>query len=160
MLMNKRDLLHKIKLKRVSLGMSQDDVAKAIGVNNSQYSKLERGDSDISLTHLLAISDCLGLTFADFEVNDQRLPEKGHAAPESMHNEIEALRNQIAALQTQIKNIIATPTPKKDSAKIELVPANKAEFMKFLESNPSDEEIEMFIKESVKALVKSANKKK
>lgn len=160
LVMDKNSLLLKIKLRRVALGLSQEDVAKATNIDRSQYSRLERGDSDLSLTHLMAISDCLGMSFADFESDDKKLPEKGHEAPEGMQKEIESLRNQITELQSQIKNIISSPKQKKETPAIESVEANKKEFMKFLESNPADEEIEAFIKESVKALVKSVNKKK
>ncbi|WP_323757974.1 helix-turn-helix domain-containing protein [Roseivirga sp.] len=49
-------VLKKIKELRVSRGLSQDQMAEAIGVNQSNYGKVERGSSQITLNKLFEIA--------------------------------------------------------------------------------------------------------
>lgn len=53
-----------LKELRKAKGMSQDDLAKASGVNKMQISRVERGDTEIknmTLINALKISDALGV---------------------------------------------------------------------------------------------------
>lgn len=74
--MDKKDVLTKIKLKRVALGLSQDVVAKAIGLDDSHYSKLERGLYDISLAKFIDLMGVLKLGFGDFIDGHASLPHQ------------------------------------------------------------------------------------
>lgn len=49
-------VLKKIKELRIAKGLSQDQMAEAIGVNQSNYGKVERGSSQITLNKLFEIA--------------------------------------------------------------------------------------------------------
>lgn len=44
--------LDKIRLKRISLGFSQESVAESLGISQAQYSRLERGSIDFTINKL------------------------------------------------------------------------------------------------------------
>ena len=56
---NKEELGNKLRIARKAKNMNQGDVCKAIGIDQSTYSKLENGKYDIQLSILYSLSDCL-----------------------------------------------------------------------------------------------------
>jgi transcriptional regulator with XRE-family HTH domain len=56
----------KVKTRRLMLGLSQDDLAKAIGLTFQQVQKYERGTNRISVSRLVDISRALKAPFEYF----------------------------------------------------------------------------------------------
>src|SRR4029079_17273238 len=56
----------KVKTRRLMLGLSQDDLAKAIGLTFQQVQKYERGTNRISVSRLVDISRALKAPFDYF----------------------------------------------------------------------------------------------
>ena len=54
-----RDFGHQMRAHRKRLGLRQKDVAEALGVNQSQWSRMESGDFDPSLMTVLRIQAVL-----------------------------------------------------------------------------------------------------
>jgi len=50
-----------IRVKRAMLGISQDDLAKRVGLSQSALSRIEKGASDPKLSHVVRIAKELGL---------------------------------------------------------------------------------------------------
>lgn len=57
---------NKVKTRRLMLGLSQEDLAKAIGLTFQQVQKYERGTNRISVSRLLDISKALKITYNYF----------------------------------------------------------------------------------------------
>jgi transcriptional regulator with XRE-family HTH domain len=68
--MDKKTVVLRVKLRRVSRGLSQEDLASAIGIDASQYSRIESGASDLNLTKLIKIMEKLEMKFSDFDDDD------------------------------------------------------------------------------------------
>lgn len=66
---------------RKAKNMNQKDVADAVGIGVSTWSKIENGESSISVEQLRAAATCLGTTpskvLALMEDATEKLPEKG-----------------------------------------------------------------------------------
>ena len=70
---------------------SQDRVAQALGIDDSQYNRLENGKSDIDLTRLLPLMTFLGMKWSDFE-DTNMLPPGDLDTEEGIKKELQALR--------------------------------------------------------------------
>jgi ribosome-binding protein aMBF1 (putative translation factor) len=55
-------LLDRVRAQRQALGLSQQAVAKMIGVSTSQFANIERGYSILSAPKLLGLADALNIT--------------------------------------------------------------------------------------------------
>jgi transcriptional regulator with XRE-family HTH domain len=62
------DLLLKIRLLRLTLRVSQMEMANNLGIEQSTYSRMERGLSPMNISHLYAIAHFFRLHFDDFMV--------------------------------------------------------------------------------------------
>jgi transcriptional regulator with XRE-family HTH domain len=62
----KLKLGEKIRLARVTKGLSQQNVADELGLTVASYSNIERGVTDITVTRLYEISNVLGVTISEF----------------------------------------------------------------------------------------------
>lgn len=80
--MNDADILPRIgdaiRQRRLEVGLSQDQLASKSGLGRSSIINVERGDSNISLTNLVAISNALGLDIVSF-MEGLRHPSRNHA---------------------------------------------------------------------------------
>ena len=80
--MNDADILPRIgdaiRQRRLEVGLSQDQLAAKSGLGRSSIINLERGDSNISLTNLVAISNALGLDIVTF-MEGLRHPSRNRA---------------------------------------------------------------------------------
>jgi transcriptional regulator with XRE-family HTH domain len=56
----------KVKIRRLMLGLSQEDLAKSIGLTFQQVQKYERGTNRISVSRLIDISRVLKISFDYF----------------------------------------------------------------------------------------------
>ncbi len=56
----------RLKRRRMLLGMSQEEVGKALGVTFQQIQKYEKGTNRISAGSLFILTHVLGVTVSDF----------------------------------------------------------------------------------------------
>lgn len=62
----KMKLGEKIRLARVTKGLSQQNIADELGLTVASYSNIERGVTDITVTRLYEISNVLGVSISEF----------------------------------------------------------------------------------------------
>ena len=74
----------RIRLRRGLLGMSQSDLAKALGITFQQVQKYERGSNRVSVGKLYRLADILDVPLTFFfdglDVPDMRRPPESFAA--------------------------------------------------------------------------------
>ena len=75
----------KIRKKRQSTGLSQDAVSEKIGLSESFYGHIERGDRKLSVESLVKIADYLDLSL-DFLLMESKL---NHSNDERLHSELD-----------------------------------------------------------------------
>ncbi|MBL7919163.1 MAG: helix-turn-helix transcriptional regulator [Bacteroidia bacterium] len=106
----------KIRQLRVINGLSQDNLADEIGMSPGNYGKIERGEIDVSSSHLIKIAKALKVNVSDFfEEKKTNLKENkvdyGYATKEELSELAQAiniLNKEIAKLKEEI-----TKTPQK-----------------------------------------------
>ncbi|MFN3453466.1 MAG: helix-turn-helix domain-containing protein [Pseudobdellovibrio sp.] len=104
--MDKKTVLHRIKMRRISLGLSQEVIAKEIQLTNGQYSRLERGDSEITLSNLIKLLEYLKLKFTDLDDDIQinlNLPHNEEFDSDTLKKELEFIKKQISSLEAKLK---------------------------------------------------------
>jgi len=63
---------HKIKKLRELKNYSQEFMAERLGISQTQFSKIERDESDMNISRLKEISDILGMRVEDVLTFDER----------------------------------------------------------------------------------------
>lgn len=58
---------HLLKLERLKLGLTQEEVAKTLNLSPTAYSKKENGHTDFSLTQLIILKKLFKLDIKSFE---------------------------------------------------------------------------------------------
>lgn len=75
----------RIRFRRIMLGHSQEDLAKALGLTFQQVQKYEKGVNRIGASRLFAIASFLrvpvGFFFEDMQPGENQLPEVSEAEP-------------------------------------------------------------------------------
>lgn len=75
----------RIRFRRIMLGHSQEDLAKALGLTFQQVQKYEKGTNRIGASRLFAIASFLhvpvGFFFEDMQPGENQLPEVSEAEP-------------------------------------------------------------------------------
>ena len=66
----------KIRQLRVLGGLSQENVAEEIGMSHGNYGKIERGEIDVSSTHLIQLAKVLKVNVSDFFENKLKVNAK------------------------------------------------------------------------------------
>jgi transcriptional regulator with XRE-family HTH domain len=107
--MDRDAILKKIKLKRQALELSQDEVARALSLDRSQYTRIERGEAELSLDRLLKVMAFLSLKWSDFE-ESRLLPAGDLDSEEGIKRELQSLRSVIS----QIENRLTSPLKKEE----------------------------------------------
>jgi len=74
--MEKQQILQLIKNRRKGLKLTQKQMARKLGIDQTQYSKYEVGASEISLEKLLKIGGILGLKI-DVDIEDETDSREG-----------------------------------------------------------------------------------
>ena len=73
-------LSHRVKMERLAKGVSQTDMANAIGVSQTNLSNMEAGRTAITIQNLFKIRKVLGCKMSDFFVDfDDEKVEKEEA---------------------------------------------------------------------------------
>lgn len=76
--MDRMKVLMKIKLRRIALGKNQAELAEALGVDRSQYTRIESGKAELGLKNLIKILDKLDMDFSDFSKDALPSPTLEH----------------------------------------------------------------------------------
>jgi len=92
----------KIRMERLRLNLSQQNMADELGITVAAYSNLERGVSDISLSRLYQIAKILKRDPYWFLANDFRVEDE--AVPYMTSNQ-QALSHQVFMLIQQVQNL-------------------------------------------------------
>lgn len=104
-----------IKRLRVSLRLTQDNMAYELGITKSSYSKIERGETNVSIDRLSQIAKVLETDINTLVSESKKTTPKaedptklyGFATKseiEELAHMIEALRVEIAALKAEVKS--------------------------------------------------------
>lgn len=109
-------LLDRIRDRRIELGISQEEMAQKVGVNQSSYGKLERGITQMGLNKLESILETLGIDF--FEESQD--PEDTLNTKVSRLTDMQtSILLEIAALRIELKEIKQILAQKGDTPKSE-----------------------------------------
>ncbi|HBX51891.1 MAG: hypothetical protein A2275_02470 [Bacteroidetes bacterium RIFOXYA12_FULL_35_11] len=78
--MNLKDLGKKIRVMRAEKSLSQENVAVELGISTTAYSKIERGETNVSFTRLIQIADFFGMGLIEFLEKQEARPYKNKKA--------------------------------------------------------------------------------
>lgn len=106
--MNKFDYLKelgsRIRLKRVSLGLSQEDVANSLGYKDrSTIARIENGETDLSQTKIMRIAEVLQTTTLYLVDGIEALPQVEGKEPDSLGEIEEAIISMISKMSLEHK---------------------------------------------------------
>jgi transcriptional regulator with XRE-family HTH domain len=98
----------RIRELRLEKNMSGKNFSMAINVDNSQYSKIEKGKSDLTLKHLMEIYSKFNVSINWLLMGEGEKYVVSKLTPEAfVHNEIQGLNREIGALSNENKRIEA-----------------------------------------------------
>ncbi|MDX1907139.1 MAG: helix-turn-helix transcriptional regulator [Bacteroidia bacterium] len=104
----------KIRFLRQSLELTQENVADALQMSSGGYAKIERGETDLSLTRLHQIADVLGVKASDIlgegksfvvNVNDNGKVVSVNANVQINHDTSSDLKDMIITLIQQMNTL-------------------------------------------------------
>lgn len=105
--MNAKEICQRIRTIRELRGINQSDIAEALGVTQSSYAKMEKGQTKISLNRFIQIVDFLesdpAFFFKEIEQSTQKTikPYRQKPAPKSQWEESLGYNLYIVAKQNQ-----------------------------------------------------------
>ena len=102
---------------RIKKGMSQEEVAKAIGVSQKSYSHYENGTRNPKIDKIIKLAKLLGieLTFSTSTLNDQKNQNEINIIPESLEEQLKSIKIENKFLKdenAELKKIIETKDEK------------------------------------------------
>lgn len=87
--------LEKVKEARKKKGLSQEELAKTLGINKIAYNRIENGKTKLTFDRVYQLMDILGTDFVyEFENNSRPLYV--------VNEDIEALKNELKELEKQL----------------------------------------------------------
>ena len=113
----------KIRQLRAVSGLSQENVAEEIGMSYGNYGKIERGEIDVSSSHLIAIAKALKVSVSDFFDTKPKVTIKesktdyGYATKDEVADLAHAIFKLTKALERIEEQIPKKATPKKKTGK-------------------------------------------
>ncbi len=104
----KKKVGERIRVARVTKGLSQQNMADELGLTVASYSNIERGVTDITITRLFEIARILQVkieNILDLENSSQNVKDTG--LPYLVKNEIDLveIRKILADLQEEVKRL-------------------------------------------------------
>ena len=104
----KKKVGERIRVARVTKGLSQQNMADELGLTVASYSNIERGVTDITITRLFEIARILQVkieNILDLVNSSQNVKDKG--LPYLVKNEIDLveIRKILADLQEEVKRL-------------------------------------------------------
>lgn len=116
-----RAVAQKLKQARQAAGLTQQEVADALGLARTSYTRIETGDNALSLEHLLKLSQVLRRPITDFlpiavdetVMADRLLHEPGFGEWVQIWEEVGSFEQREALLHLvrEIKQLILIPQP-------------------------------------------------
>jgi transcriptional regulator with XRE-family HTH domain len=97
------DLNQKIKILRLSKNYTQNYMADELGIDPTNYSRLERGESKIPVERLKKIATILGTDINEFlasEIKNEQLDSNHSLLLHGILLEIRAIRKSLNSLET------------------------------------------------------------
>lgn len=90
---------------RAAKGLTQSNVASEIKITASAFAKIERGESDISISRIEAIANVFGLNASQL-INQADLLYKPNATSLSKnYNELERIQNEVDRLSKMVESL-------------------------------------------------------
>jgi transcriptional regulator with XRE-family HTH domain len=109
-----------IKLLRNKAGFSQDSIADVLGINQSSYAKIERGETELTLSRLQRIASLFNLSvielltydnnkeYGSLVVNNNQNSigvQNNYAAEVELKQEITDLKNRVRYLEERVNSL-------------------------------------------------------
>ncbi|WP_018341516.1 helix-turn-helix domain-containing protein [Cytophaga aurantiaca] len=116
----KSSIGQKIRRIRASLDLTQDNLAYELGITKSAYSKIERGETNVSINRLAEIAKILEVDIVDFFKD----PENTAGDPKDEYGfatkkDIEEMAKMIQSLAKEISTLKAVlPAKKSNTTKV------------------------------------------
>ncbi|MBP5611698.1 MAG: helix-turn-helix transcriptional regulator [Bacteroidales bacterium] len=101
--MNRKNIMAALRVIRMGKGLSQEALAQDLGITTSAYSKIERGETNVSLDRVLQILDSLAVNFYEVLYANEMIVKnasKGQVAEYSMPEYY-----SVAAMTQDIRNL-------------------------------------------------------
>ena len=112
----KKEVGNRIKKMRINLDITRDDVADQLNISNSAYAKIERGDTDMNVSHLDKIAKFFKVDIADF-FPDRKLAlpmeDKPNKYGYATKDDIEQLTRVINQLKIEVEKLKTKNIPVK-----------------------------------------------
>ncbi|MFM8849917.1 MAG: helix-turn-helix domain-containing protein [Cytophagales bacterium] len=100
-----KNLGTQIRILRAAKGLTQSNVASEIKITASAFAKIERGESDISISRIEAIANVFGLNASQL-INQADLLYKPNATSLSKnYNELERIQNEVDRLSKMVESL-------------------------------------------------------
>jgi transcriptional regulator with XRE-family HTH domain len=112
-----RKIGDRIKDYRLMLRLSQDNVAEEIGMSAGNYGKIERGEIDISSSHLVKLARILKVQVGDFFEDRAITKEKPHSYGYATKEEVHQLSDTVLQLASEIEKLRESLPEKKTISK-------------------------------------------
>jgi transcriptional regulator with XRE-family HTH domain len=112
-----RKIGDRIKDYRLMLRLSQDNVAEEIGMSAGNYGKIERGEIDISSSHLVKLAKILKVHVGDFfDDRATATKEKSHSYGYATREELHQLSDTVLQLVREVERLRESLTEKKSKS--------------------------------------------
>jgi transcriptional regulator with XRE-family HTH domain len=103
-------ILDRIRAQRVLRGLSQQNMADELNLTLAGYSKIERGDTELTLTRLRQIATVLNIKVSvlvreEEELNENAALSEGRTAYQTLPMELLRMSNDINALQRELAEL-------------------------------------------------------
>jgi transcriptional regulator with XRE-family HTH domain len=113
-----RKIGDRIKDYRLIHRLSQDNVAEEIGMSAGNYGKIERGEIDISSSHLVKLAKILKVHVGDFfEDRSAQTKEKSHSYGYATKEELHQLSDTVLQLVREVEKLRESLSEKKPVGK-------------------------------------------
>lgn len=100
-----KNLGTQIRILRAAKGLTQSNVASEIKITASAFAKIERGESDISISRIEAIANVFDLSASEL-INQADLIYKTNAnSLAKNYSELEHIKNEISRLNKMVESL-------------------------------------------------------
>lgn len=105
-----KELLERIKELRIQKGLSQSEIASHLGIKQSNYGKLERGENQFTIDKLYVLAELFQvpvfMLFYVEEVDDEFVNKEYHETLKALRETNNILNQSINTQQASIKHLI------------------------------------------------------
>lgn len=98
----KKDVGERIRIFRVSLGLSQEYVANELDLSKGAYSNIETGRSDVTITRLYKIAEIFKVEPTELLPNENKYPVDSISSTKLLEKDIKQLRVELRDLKNEI----------------------------------------------------------